>query len=182
MQVIRNLFRKNRFQEGDILYLQRQDRRTLIYLADGRIITTYEPLKNVMTELSSDVFESINKGIVINHAFVDRDVDGYVLLRDGSGFARRKKPLKKPEQETADSQKGKLERNLSLISGPGIRCILADSDRQIPERSSEWTENGTFRETAVFDTPDGIRIQVEFDPSDTRVFKPVRPNGCSRSE
>ena len=47
MQVIRNLFRKNRFQEGDIVYLQRHDRKTLICLAEGRVITTYEPLKNV---------------------------------------------------------------------------------------------------------------------------------------
>lgn len=68
-----------------------------------------------MTELSSDVFENINKGIVINHAFVDRDIDGFVVLTDGSGFSRRKKPLKKVESPEELSPEERLKRTFASL-------------------------------------------------------------------
>ncbi len=169
MQVIRNLFRKNRFQEGDIVYLQRHDRKTLICLADGRVITTYEPLKNVMTELSSDVFENINKGIVINHAFVDRDIDGFVVLTDGSGFSRRKKPLKKVESPEELSPEERLKKDIRFLVAPGVRIEKLDDPATEPTRNSEWKPDGNLRQTAVFEAEGGW-VQIEFTPVEKRVF------------
>lgn len=169
MQVIRNLFRKNRFQEGDIVYLQRHDRKTLICLADGRVITTYEPLKNVMTELSSDVFENINKGIVINHAFVDRDIDGFVVLTDGSGFSRRKKPLKKVESPEELSPEERLKKDIRFLVAPGVRIEKLDDPATETTRNSEWKPDGNRRQTAVFEAEGGW-VQIEFTPVEKRVF------------
>lgn len=169
MQVIRNLFRKNRFQEGDIVYLQRHDRKTLICLADGRVITTYEPLKNVMTELSSDVFENINKGIVINHAFVDRDIDCFVVLTDGSGFSRRKKPLKKVESPEELSPEERLKKDIRFLVAPGVRIEKLDDPATETTRNSEWKPDGNLRQTAVFEAEGGW-VQIEFTPVEKRVF------------
>ncbi len=156
MQVIRNLFRKNRFQEGDIVYLQRHDRKTLICLADGRVITTYEPLKNVMTELSSDVFENINKGIVINHAFVDRDIDGFVVR-------------KKVESPEALSPEERLKKDIRFLVAPGVRIEKLDDPATETTRNSEWKPDGNLRQTAVFEAEGGW-VQIEFTPVEKRVF------------
>lgn len=172
MQVIRNLFRKNRFQEGDILYLQRHERKTLIHLTDRRVITTYEPLKNVMTELSSDVFESINKGIVVNHAFVDRDVDGYVLLRDGSGFSRRKKPLKKAKSSDELTDEERFEQGIRLLASPSIRVEAMEEAASRGSKQSAWNPDGTFRASTVFEDGNGHWLEVEFSPKEQRVFSP----------
>lgn len=169
MQVIRNLFRKNKFQEGDILYLQRQNRKTLIYLTDGRIISTYEPLKNVLTELSSDVFENINKGIVVNHAYITRDVDGYVLLSDGSGFTRRKKPLKNRMNSGSPDVREEIRRRVTRLSDqPFLLAVEDDCDG--PARASSRTADGSLVESVTYECEEGYWLRIEFTACEQKVF------------
>ena len=167
METIRNLFRQNHFQEGDILYVQRQGRKTVICLQDGRLVSTYEPMKNVMTELSPEIFESINKGIVVNRTCIDREVDGIVFMSDGADFSRRKKPLHGSERKQNADMARQLVNCLQVMDDlPFSMRLTRDSGRNRREVVASREQDG-LHNTASYEPCPGFWMQVDFAADDS---------------
>lgn len=86
---IYRFFSKNGFQEADIKYIVRENKKTNIYLLNGRVIETYTPLKTILPSVSQETFQNINKGIAVNTDCVAKVEDGIYLMEDGREFKGR---------------------------------------------------------------------------------------------
>lgn len=163
MQSVRTLFQNNHFQEGDILYIQRMDRKTVICLRDGRQIRTYEPVKNVMTELSPEYFENINKGVVINRTCVKREVEGMIFMCDDMGFTRRKKPL--PSARLSQPRAAvEVAQCMQIMEQMPIRIKMIHGNKREVVASRE--EQG-LKNVASFESSPGIWLQVDMLADDS---------------
>ena len=70
-------FQKNDLCPENILYLYRNDRKTVIHLMDGEEVALYAALHSVWSALPEDMFLNISKGIVVCRSrIVDISNDG----------------------------------------------------------------------------------------------------------
>lgn len=86
---IEKFFRKNQIVPKEILYLVREDGKTVIYLTDGRSVQTFTPLKTVINGLQGVKILSINKGVAVNEQQVINVENGCYTMTDGRMFCGR---------------------------------------------------------------------------------------------
>lgn len=86
---LQKFFNKNAIRSDNILYLIREEGKTVIYLTDGRIARTFTPLKTVAEALPNADFLSVNKGIVLAEAQIIRIENGIYFMSDGREFRGR---------------------------------------------------------------------------------------------
>ena len=80
MNDLHEWFQKNDLCPENILYLYRNDRKTVIHRMDGEEVALYAPLHSVWSALPEDMFLNISKGIVVCRSqIVDISNDGIYL-------------------------------------------------------------------------------------------------------
>ena len=65
MNDLHKWFQKNDLCPENILYLYRNDRKTVVHRMDGEEVALYAPLHSVLSALPEDMFLNISKGIVV---------------------------------------------------------------------------------------------------------------------
>lgn len=108
-------FRKNQITPSEVLYLVREEGKTVIYLTDGRLVKTFTPLKTVAEGLQDISLLSINKGVMVNELQVISVNCGSYAMADGRTFHGR---VRTPGEHT---------RNKTLITKR-----LSSAPRQMP--------------------------------------------------
>lgn len=82
-------FRKNQIIPKEILYLVREEGKTVVYLTDGRSVRTFTPLKTVIAGLQGMRILSVNKGVAVNELQVVNVDSGCYTMTDGRVFRGR---------------------------------------------------------------------------------------------
>ena len=94
MNDLHEWFQKNDLCPENILYLYRNDRKTVIHRMDGEEVALYAPLHSVWSALPEDMFLNISKGIVVCRSqIVDISNDGIYTMSDGRSFQGRRRGL-----------------------------------------------------------------------------------------
>jgi PAS domain-containing protein len=146
---IARFFSKNRITEDEIKYIVRENKKTNIYLTDGRVIETYTPLKSILPSLKPDAFLNINKGVALNAARIAGIADGKYKMEDGREFkGRARMPSvyrREQERKYNDSQnewtKEQVLNALTLFNGMPVGfCVL-----ELIYRESDGYMNLVFR-------------------------------------
>lgn len=86
---LEKFFRKNQITPNKILYLVREEGKTVIYLTDGRSVKTFTPLKTVIDGLPGMKMLSVNKGVAVNELEVVNVENGCYTMTDGRTFRGR---------------------------------------------------------------------------------------------
>lgn len=90
---IAKFFDKNNIKIEDIKYILRDDKKTNIHMQDGKVVSTFIPIKNFSDELTPFDFLNINKGIIISKKLIDHIDDSVYYLTDGTHFEGRKRTI-----------------------------------------------------------------------------------------
>lgn len=91
-QKIYRFFMKHGIQDKNVKYIIREDAQTLVFLFDGKVITTYIPAKTLVEALGQDQFLNVNKGIFLNTRYITNiDKNTYVTV-DNHRFVGRHRP------------------------------------------------------------------------------------------
>lgn len=104
----KTFFEKKGIKISDIMYFTRNGRKTVINLADGSKVETFNPIKTLIENYVDDYFESINKGIVVAHKYVTDVKDGVYIMKDGAEFIGRVRT----SQKQKDNMLKYIERNV----------------------------------------------------------------------
>lgn len=89
MNKIQQFLLRHNIPETDIIYILREDKKTAIHTLDGRVTTTYTPLKTVLAGMNADAFLNINKGIALAVSQIQQVENGIYTMRDGRIFKGR---------------------------------------------------------------------------------------------
>ena len=81
--------KKHCIEPNDILYLLRNNGKTVIYLIDGRCIETFSPIKTLVEQLDMLPLLSVNKGVVLNERKIVNVEKGRYTMIDGVSFQGR---------------------------------------------------------------------------------------------
>ena len=79
--------RRRQLDPDDILYMISRDRKSHIYLADGKVCSTNASIRQIAQQLDPAVFETINKGVLISLAHLS-SVDGLDYRMDDGRVLR----------------------------------------------------------------------------------------------
>lgn len=126
---------KNNILPGDILYIKHNDRKTDVYIKNGKIISSYIPLKLLLGALPEGAFLNITKGVIISRYEIKSIKGNIYTLSDGTIFKGRvrgagehkanRKNLEKhrvaPSRISAETIK---ERFSVLDSSPIATCVI----------------------------------------------------------
>ena len=126
MNDLHEWFQKNDLCPENILYLYRNDRKTVVHRMDGEEVALYAPLHSVLSALPEDMFLNISKGIVVCRSqIVDISNDGIYTMSDGRSFQGRRRGLSdhrrlRAEIKRVDAQLRPM--SMSLLE----KCSLLD--------------------------------------------------------
>ena len=126
MNDLHEWFQKNDLCPENILYLYRNDRKTVVHRMDGEEVALYAPLHSVWSALPEDMFLNISKGIVVcRNQIVDISNDGIYTMSDGRSFQGRRRGLSdhrrlRAEIKRVDAQLRPM--SMSLLE----KCSLLD--------------------------------------------------------
>ena len=126
MNDLHEWFQKNDLCPENILYLYRNDRKTVVHRMDGEEAALYAPLHSVLSVLPEDRFLNISKGIAVCRSqIVNISNDGVYTMSDGRTFQERKRGMRdhrrlRAEIGVADTQPHSM--NMSLLE----KCSLLD--------------------------------------------------------
>lgn len=81
--------RKHCIEPSDILYILRNNGKTVIHLLDGRAVETFSPLKTLVEQLGSLSLLCVNKGIVLNEKEIISVEKGHYTMSNGVTFRGR---------------------------------------------------------------------------------------------
>ena len=90
-QKAQRYFAKEQIHPANILYFVRQDRKTILSLADGSQRETYIPVKYLLEVLPENDFLCITKGVVISAAAIYKIEGAVYTMIDGRQFLGRKR-------------------------------------------------------------------------------------------
>lgn len=124
----RSFLDKKGIKLSDVMYITRLGRKTVINMADGSRLETFNPIKSIIGECPENAFESINKGIVIAPRYVV-DVKGNEYhMKDGMTFTSRVRASRKQRDNMAryngEVIKGEWEQFSILDKMPVAFCII----------------------------------------------------------
>lgn len=129
---LQHFFRKYSVNIADIMYMTREEGKSVLWLLDGRRVETFIPLKELASALTSRDFLCINKGIYVSMGQI-RSADGGIYeMQDGRVFAGRKRAGKKALEsqfssrfpEHASPSEG-IRRQFSVLDDmPEAFCVI----------------------------------------------------------
>ena len=94
MRDIARFFVRYQIDPENLLYLTREEQRTVLHLLDGSTVTTSIPQKEIRTWLGSEDFINICKGVTVRKdQIVDISRDGVYTMTDGRTFQGRQRHL-----------------------------------------------------------------------------------------
>lgn len=86
---IEKFFKKHDITPDDIKYIIREDGKTSIYIIGGRVVSTYNTIKEIRENLPADEFLYPNKGVVLAASQVVDVGGGEYRMADGRSFKYR---------------------------------------------------------------------------------------------
>lgn len=86
---IEKFFSKHNITPQDIKYIIREEGRTAIYIIGGKVVHTYNTIKEIRENLPADEFLYPNKGVVLAASQVVDVSDGEYRMADGRSFRYR---------------------------------------------------------------------------------------------
>lgn len=86
---IETFFKRHSILPENIKYVLREDGKTAIYLIGGRVVTTYNTVKEIRDTLPQDDFLNPNKGILLAASQVADVSNGAYKMVDGRSFKYR---------------------------------------------------------------------------------------------
>lgn len=86
---LEKFYKKHQIFPKEILYIVREEGKTVIYLTDGRSVQTFTPLKSVIDGLQGVKMLSVNKGVAVNEQQVANVDNGCYTMTDGRTFRGR---------------------------------------------------------------------------------------------
>ena len=115
---VNNFFKTNNINVKNIKYVVHQNKKTTIYLIEGKNIETWIPMKDIYINLPQPDFLNIQKGILVNsNQIINISSDGIYTMTDGRTFQGRKRGL---------SEHRKIRKKLGLDS------LTLASDNYVP--------------------------------------------------
>ncbi len=81
--------RRNNIDASNVLYMVREDGKTIVALTDGSRRGTYIPLKALVEEFSENVFQLVNKGVALNSRCIVGISGRSFTMSDGAVFDGR---------------------------------------------------------------------------------------------
>lgn len=86
-----NFFQRHELTARNIIYILREGSKTSIRLLDGRLLTTFLPVKSLQEALPENAFWSITKGVLVNAAQVISIDECDYTMSDGTVFHGRQR-------------------------------------------------------------------------------------------
>lgn len=86
---IENFFKRHSILPENIKYVLREEGKTAVHLLDGRIVSTYNTVKEIKGTLPQDDFLNPNKGILLAVSQIADVSDGAYKMVDGRSFKYR---------------------------------------------------------------------------------------------
>lgn len=80
---------KHRIHASDIMYVQRDGKKSVMHMKDGRTVQTFHPLKNIVDALPPETLVTINKGIAIAPGHTASVEENVYTMSDGTVFNGR---------------------------------------------------------------------------------------------
>lgn len=128
MYNVEYFFGRNHILPENIKYITRENKRTVIYLLNGKIFSSVTPEKEIMKHLPEEKFLNISKGITVRRdQIIDIGNDGVYTMTDGRTFQGRRRSL-------GEHRKNRLElagTAADIASRPPMelleKCALADN-------------------------------------------------------
>ena len=106
---------RHRLRARDILYLCRENGRTVLHLEGGMTLTTFHPVKELADVLPQDQFASVNKGTLVRRDAVAHEDGGILLLSDGSVLTVRKADKALSVTETREALVCRIDRRYAIL-------------------------------------------------------------------
>ena len=115
---VNRFFKVNNINTDDIKYVIHENKKTAVFLIEGKSIETWIPMKDIYENLPKNDFLNIQKGILVNaKQIVNISYNGIYTMTDGHTFQGRKRGL---------SEHRKIRKKLGLASS------VLSSDDYIP--------------------------------------------------
>lgn len=95
-------FEKKGIDPLKVMYMTRDERKTVIHMADGSKEETFNTIKGIIEAFPSGIFECINKGVVISSKYVDSVNDNVYTMSDGVQFKGR---VRRTKEQKNNAQK-----------------------------------------------------------------------------
>lgn len=90
-----NFFTKKKIDVMDVAYITREGRKSVLNLTDGTKLETFETIKRIIADDTTNNLECINKGVVVNMKHVSLFEDNKFTMKDGTIFLGRVRATKK---------------------------------------------------------------------------------------
>lgn len=90
-------FEKYHIQPANIRYIIREKNKTSIYLLDGRMLSTYITMKDILNALPGKGFLRVNKSYILPVAQIVSATGGVYTMTDGRTFTARRNDRKNSE-------------------------------------------------------------------------------------
>ncbi len=132
-----NFLQKNQIEPENVIYVLREDGKTVLHLLDGSAVSTQIPLKTVFTGLGEKDFLNIQKGVVVSAAQVtDISAVGVYTMSNGRKFQGRRRSSREHQENrralnldgfvpTAEVQRLTLLEKCSVFDNAPIAvCLL----------------------------------------------------------
>lgn len=125
MSDLNRWMQKHNLCPENILYLYRNDRKTVVHRMDGVEAALYAPMHGVLSVLPEDQFLNISKGIAVNRSqIVNIGNDGVYTMSDGRTFQGRKRDMSSHRRLRAEiGLTNTKHRPLSMLE----KCSLLDN-------------------------------------------------------
>lgn len=86
---VKFFFDKHAIVLDQIRYILREEKKTSVYLLDGRMVTTYITMKDILDYLPESQFLRVNKSYILPISQIASVKDGIYVTKDGRTFAGR---------------------------------------------------------------------------------------------
>lgn len=94
----KNFFSNKGILPEDVMYILREERKSVIYLKNNLVVKSFNPIKNLLVELPQEKFISVNKGVVLGKRYIKTIDNGIYSMIDGKCFKGRQRPSKEQQQ------------------------------------------------------------------------------------
>lgn len=115
MNPIERYFSRNGIRMRELLYIIRENGRTVLYLTDGRRLYTCRTVKEFAALLCPDHFLSVNKGVLVRRDAIAQEKDGMLILTDGTNLRLRRTQRTASIGETKECYLARLCRRYALF-------------------------------------------------------------------
>lgn len=128
MRDIARFFARYQIDPENLLYLTREEQRTVLHLLNGSTVTTSIPQKEIRTWLGSEDFINICKGVTVRKdQIVDISRDGVYTMTDGRTFQGRQRHLTEHKLLRQELMPLSAERSGELPKSLLEKCTLMDA-------------------------------------------------------